>query len=156
VLLAGDMSALDVADWQAHTAYEDCSLRHESVRLFWQVLSELSDGGRQAVLRFATGVSRPPLLGFKYLQPAFTLRLVPLRTSTNLSGASLSLTARKWWMGSGQGSKLSERPTPTHSGQLPTSATCFNLLKLPAYTSKEQLREKLLSAVGAGGGFELS
>ena len=41
-------------------------------------------------------------------------------------------------------------------GRLPTSATCMNLLKLPAYTSSEVLREKLMYAISAGAGFELS
>ena len=40
--------------------------------------------------------------------------------------------------------------------RLPTAATCVNLLKLPAYRSLETLREKLLYAIGAGAGFDLS
>jgi len=40
--------------------------------------------------------------------------------------------------------------------RLPSSATCMNLLKLPAYSTPEMLREKLLYAISAGAGFELS
>lgn len=40
--------------------------------------------------------------------------------------------------------------------RLPSSATCMNLLKLPRYKSKEQLREKLLYAISSNSGFELS
>ncbi|KAI9001958.1 hypothetical protein BC832DRAFT_593809 [Gaertneriomyces semiglobifer] len=40
--------------------------------------------------------------------------------------------------------------------RLPTSSTCVNLLKLPAYQNKNQLREKLLYAIKSGAGFELS
>ncbi|KAF2754009.1 hypothetical protein EJ05DRAFT_480019 [Pseudovirgaria hyperparasitica] len=40
--------------------------------------------------------------------------------------------------------------------RLPTSSTCVNLLKLPMYSSFEVLREKLLYAVSAGAGFDLS
>eukprot|EP00549_Striatella_unipunctata_P010688 CAMPEP_0118687574 /NCGR_PEP_ID=MMETSP0800-20121206/8458_1 /TAXON_ID=210618 ORGANISM="Striatella unipunctata, Strain CCMP2910" /NCGR_SAMPLE_ID=MMETSP0800 /ASSEMBLY_ACC=CAM_ASM_000638 /LENGTH=758 /DNA_ID=CAMNT_0006584773 /DNA_START=159 /DNA_END=2438 /DNA_ORIENTATION=+ len=40
--------------------------------------------------------------------------------------------------------------------RLPTSSTCMNLLKLPCYESKNQLKEKLLYAISAGAGFELS
>lgn len=40
--------------------------------------------------------------------------------------------------------------------RLPTSSTCVNLLKLPRYDSKEQLRTKLLEAIRADVGFELS
>ena len=40
--------------------------------------------------------------------------------------------------------------------RLPTASTCFNLLKLPFYSSKAVLRDKLVQAIGAGAGFELS
>jgi ubiquitin-protein ligase E3 C len=40
--------------------------------------------------------------------------------------------------------------------RLPSTSTCVNLLKLPMYTSKEVLREKLLTAVFSGAGFDLS
>lgn len=48
-------------------------------------------------------------------------------------------------------------PITAESGdRLPTSATCMNLLKLPAYSSKEVMKEKLLYAISSGAGFELS
>lgn len=40
--------------------------------------------------------------------------------------------------------------------RLPTSSTCINLIKLPAYGSRALLREKLLAAIHADAGFELS
>ncbi|CAG4977925.1 unnamed protein product [Parnassius apollo] len=40
--------------------------------------------------------------------------------------------------------------------RLPTSSTCMNLLKLPEFPSEEVLAEKLLYAIQAGAGFELS
>ncbi|KAH9683973.1 E3 ubiquitin-protein ligase UPL6 [Citrus sinensis] len=40
--------------------------------------------------------------------------------------------------------------------RLPTSATCMNLLKLPPYRSKEQMSTKLLYAINAEAGFDLS
>lgn len=40
--------------------------------------------------------------------------------------------------------------------RLPTAATCVNLLKLPDYGNEELLRQKLLYAIKAGAGFELS
>lgn len=45
---------------------------------------------------------------------------------------------------------------PTAAERLPTAATCMNLLKLPPYTSVQQIRDKLLYAIKAGAGFELS
>ncbi|CAD6191484.1 unnamed protein product [Caenorhabditis auriculariae] len=38
---------------------------------------------------------------------------------------------------------------------LPTSATCMNMLKLPKYSSRQKLEEKLRYAINAGAGFEL-
>ncbi|ETW03894.1 hypothetical protein H310_04319 [Aphanomyces invadans] len=40
--------------------------------------------------------------------------------------------------------------------RLPSSATCMNLLKLPTYSTKEIMRAKLLYAIQAKAGFELS
>lgn len=40
--------------------------------------------------------------------------------------------------------------------KLPVAATCFNVLKLPVYTSESVLREKLLYAINSGAGFELT
>jgi len=45
---------------------------------------------------------------------------------------------------------------PQNDGKLPTSSTCMNLLKLPCYDSKKTLRDKLLYAIEAGAGFELT
>lgn len=39
---------------------------------------------------------------------------------------------------------------------LPSVMTCFNFLKLPDYSSKEVLREKLLLAINEGAEFHLS
>lgn len=40
--------------------------------------------------------------------------------------------------------------------RLPSASTCMNLLKLPAFNSKEQMKEKLLYAIESNSGFELS
>ncbi len=40
--------------------------------------------------------------------------------------------------------------------RLPTAATCMNLLKLPAFSDEAKLRDRLLYAIEAGEGFELS
>ena len=43
------------------------------------------------------------------------------------------------------------------TSRLPTSSTCFNLLKLPNFKSRaEVLRERLLYAIRSASGFELS
>ncbi|KAF9543333.1 HECT-domain-containing protein [Agrocybe pediades] len=40
--------------------------------------------------------------------------------------------------------------------RLPTSSTCVNLLKLPRYADEKTLRDKVLQAIYAGAGFDLS
>lgn len=40
--------------------------------------------------------------------------------------------------------------------KLPTASTCFNTLKLPTYSSEKVLRQRLLYAIEAGAGFELT
>lgn len=40
--------------------------------------------------------------------------------------------------------------------RLPSASTCMNLLKLPAFNSKEQMKEKLIYAITSNSGFELS
>jgi ubiquitin-protein ligase E3 C len=42
------------------------------------------------------------------------------------------------------------------SSSLPTASTCMNLLRLPRYRSKANLREKVLVAISSQSGFELS
>jgi len=40
--------------------------------------------------------------------------------------------------------------------RLPTASTCFNTLKLPTFSSQAILREKLLTSIRSGAGFDLS
>lgn len=40
--------------------------------------------------------------------------------------------------------------------KLPSASTCFNVLKLPTYSSEKVLRERLIYAIESGSGFELS
>eukprot|EP00455_Lapot_gusevi_P002096 TRINITY_DN1080_c0_g3_i1.p1 TRINITY_DN1080_c0_g3~~TRINITY_DN1080_c0_g3_i1.p1 ORF type:complete len:316 (-),score=75.15 TRINITY_DN1080_c0_g3_i1:36-983(-) len=52
--------------------------------------------------------------------------------------------------------KFSLNITRGSDDALPTASTCVNLLKMPAYRSRERLREKLLAAINSGAGFDLS
>ncbi|CAD8052446.1 unnamed protein product [Paramecium sonneborni] len=45
---------------------------------------------------------------------------------------------------------------PNEKQKLPTSSTCFNILKLPDYQDKQILKEKLLKAISSNTGFELT
>lgn len=121
------------------------------------------------VVQFVTSCSRPPLLGFAYLKPPFSIRCVEvsddqvkicclhlrfsLQTLFNDSFYCLQDT------GDTLGSVLRgfftiRKKEP--GGRLPTSSTCFNLLKLPNYSKKSILRDKLRYAISMNTGFELS
>ena len=44
----------------------------------------------------------------------------------------------------------------TDDQRLPTASTCFNILKLPTYSSSKIMKEKLLQSIRARAGFDLS
>lgn len=52
--------------------------------------------------------------------------------------------------------KFSIRDAGNNEQRLPSASTCVNLLKLPCYKSETTMREKLLYAISAGAGFDLS
>jgi ubiquitin-protein ligase E3 C len=52
--------------------------------------------------------------------------------------------------------QFSIRDSGNDQTRLPSTSTCVNLLKLPMYTNEKTLRDKLLTAVFSGAGFDLS
>lgn len=40
--------------------------------------------------------------------------------------------------------------------KLPTSSTCFNILRLPPYSNAKIMKEKILYAIHSNAGFELA
>ncbi|VVD01449.1 ubiquitin-protein ligase E3C [Leptidea sinapis] len=120
-LISGAEVAIDLDDLKKYTHYggrftED----HPTIKIFWKVVSDFTDDQRRQLLKFVTSCSRPPLLGFKDLEPPFCVQ----------SAGS--------------------------SDRLPSASTCMNLLKLPELEDHQMLAEKLLYAIQAGAGFELS
>lgn len=75
--------------------------------------------------RFVTSCSRPPLLGFAYLEPPFSIRCVET-SDDNDQGDTLGSVVRGF---------LAIRGKKHPNVRLPTASTCFNLLKLPNYGS---------------------
>lgn len=128
VLISGSLEGMNVDDLRSNANYAGgYNEHHPVIEMFWEVVKTLDSTHQQKFLKFVTGCSRGPLLGFKYLEPQFCIQ----RTAPE--GASDDMLDR-----------------------LPTSATCMNLLKLPPYKRKEVLREKLLYAINADAGFDLS
>ena len=72
LVLGGSDAPLDVDDWEANTSYSGgYHARHPVIMWLWTVLREYDATRRAATLKFVTSCSRPPLLGFSYLQPGF-------------------------------------------------------------------------------------
>ncbi|KAI8982004.1 hypothetical protein BDF20DRAFT_905697 [Mycotypha africana] len=130
-VLSGEKTDIDLEDLRKHTIYENGYFeRHPVIRSFWQILSEFSAAEKRSFLKFTTGCPNPPLGGFEYLQPPFTIRMVsPDAVATKNDGTNVLKSLFKL-----NSNKL---------GRLPSSSTCFNLLKLPAYTKKSLLKEKI-------------
>lgn len=127
LLISGSLDGIDIDDLRAHTNYTGgYHKEHYVIDMFWEVVKNFSLENQRKFLKFVTGCSRGPLLGFKYLEPLFCIQ----RAGGHASDEALD--------------------------RLPTSATCMNLLKFPPYRSKEQMEQKLLYAINADAGFDLS
>lgn len=123
---------------------------HRVISWLWDVLeNDFSEDERQLFLRFVTSCSKPPLLGFANLEPRFSIRCVEVGEDDD-AGDTLGSVLRGF-LGVGVGRRHRES-----AQRLPTSSTCFNLLKLPNYPKKSMLRDKLRYAVTSNTGFELS
>lgn len=126
----GELRPLDMEDLQRNVAY--AGGYHPSqpyIKMFWEVVAELTPQEQGDFLKFITSCSRQPLLGFDKLNPKIGIQEVPARYTED---------------------------GPDAAPRLPSAGTCFNLLKLPRYESKEVLKEKLKYAIKCNTGFELS
>jgi E3 ubiquitin-protein ligase HACE1 len=128
MLLSG-LPEITVSDWKDNTEYSGgYDQETPVVQWFWEVVGLFDHKTRVQLLQFVTGSSRVPFGGF-----------------ASLVGAS------------GPQKFTISRSDSTASNHLPTASTCFNLLKLPEYNSKEKLRDCLLIALNCGGlGFEFT
>jgi len=74
-VLSGAADArIDVSDLRRNCNYSGgYSEDHETIRLFWQVVAELSREDQELLLKFVTSSPRAPLLGFRYLHPKFCI-----------------------------------------------------------------------------------
>ncbi|GLE04258.1 hypothetical protein PINS_up013169 [Pythium insidiosum] len=103
---------IDVDDWEQHTRI---SLNLEDnprvLRWFWELVREMDGEARRRLLHFSTGSSRVPLVGFKGLT-SYDGRLCPF----TLKGVAFV------------------------TDQYIRSHACFNMLDLPLYRTKEEMR----------------
>jgi len=127
MLISGSVQGLDMENLRKNVNYTGgYNDQHPVIKHLWEVLNEFSIPEQRLFLKFVTGCSRAPLLGFEHMHPKICIQMA--------------------------GTDWDENTTE----RLPTSATCANLLKLPPYGSKEIMQQKLLYAVSDKSGFYLS
>ncbi|OQO13457.1 hypothetical protein B0A48_01685 [Cryoendolithus antarcticus] len=79
-LIGGASAGINVPDLRANTLYGgtyvigDDGREHPTVRVFWKVMTSLTDAEKSKVLKFVTSTPRGPLLGFSSLNPRFSIR----------------------------------------------------------------------------------
>lgn len=121
--VGGADQPIDVEDLKRNTVYGgwDGEESHATIRAFWRVVSSFDAADRSKLVKFVTSCARPPLLGFKELNPRFAIR-----------------------------------HAGTEQSRLPTASTCVNMLKLSEFKDEQTLRDKLLTSINSGAGFDLS
>ncbi|XP_053569799.1 ubiquitin-protein ligase E3C [Bombina bombina] len=74
VLISGAQIPICLEDLKAFTNYSGgYSADHPVIKIFWRVVENFTEEGKRKLLKFVTSCSRPPLLGFKELYPAFCI-----------------------------------------------------------------------------------
>ncbi|CAL8096106.1 unnamed protein product [Calicophoron daubneyi] len=148
-LISGDSISVNIDDLRQNTRYSGgFHSNHRVIKWLWDILRrDFTDEERSLFLKFVTSCSRPPLLGFANLEPPFCIRCVHYANEDQDVGDTLGSVLKGFF---GVGGRREE------VARLPTTSTCFNLLKLPNYTSRTVLKEKLRYAINSHAGFELS
>ena len=128
-LISGLRTSFDLQDLKDNVKYAGgYNMKHPVIKNFWKALEEFDEKQKASFLSFVTSSSKAPLLGFAHLHPPFCIR----QADNGAKGLFGSID------------------------RLPSASTCFNLLKLPPYKNKKDLKDKLLYAINSGAGFELS
>eukprot|EP00897_Mesotaenium_endlicherianum_P009531 jgi/Mesen1/8606/ME000050S08019 len=114
-----------------------------------EIMGELTPEEQHAFLRFVTGAPRLPPGGLACLTPKLTIvRKHP--TGVAPPGTAAAATSSSPGHVIGQGTTLAD-------GDLPSVMTCANYLKLPPYSCKEVMKERIMYAIREGqGSFDLS
>lgn len=147
LLISGEDKPLNFTQLRQHTQYYGgFHDSHKVIIWLWDILNnDFTEQERALFLKFVTSSSKPPVLGFAFLNPPFSIRCVEVSEDED-AGDSIGSVIRGFF--------TIRRKGPEH--RLPTSSTCFNLLKLPNYSRKSVLKDKLRYAITANSGFELS
>ncbi|GAB0090048.1 ubiquitin-protein ligase E3C [Sergentomyia squamirostris] len=75
LLISGAEHSICVDDLKFHAKYGgNYSADHPTIVLFWRVIESFTDLQKRQFLKFVTSCSRPPLLGFRELDPPFCIQ----------------------------------------------------------------------------------
>ncbi|CAG8517471.1 9293_t:CDS:10 [Acaulospora colombiana] len=74
ILVGGAYIPINLEDLRQNTVYAEYKDDDPIIISFWKVVSEFSEEQKQKLIKFVTSCSRPPLLGFKELNPKFSIR----------------------------------------------------------------------------------
>ncbi|XP_055587415.1 E3 ubiquitin-protein ligase TRIP12 [Uranotaenia lowii] len=126
VFCGSGLSATSHQRWDTRMLAECCRTDHgfsqdsQAIQYFYDILSNYNREEQRLFLQFVTGSPRLPTGGFKALTPPLTI-------------------VRK---------KMDGQQNPDE--YLPSVMTCVNYLKLPDYSSRETMRQKLKIAASEG------
>lgn len=154
-LISGDNIPIDLNDLRRNTKYYGgFHNNHRLIVWLWDILdNDFTNEELGLLLKFVTSCSKPPLLGFAHLQPSFSIRCVEVAEDLDVGDTVGSVLRGFLTISNG---RLGKGKKNENVFRLPTSSTCFNLLKLPNYQKKSVLRDKLKYAIKSNTGFELS
>ncbi|XP_055698970.1 E3 ubiquitin-protein ligase TRIP12 isoform X2 [Phlebotomus papatasi] len=125
-VFCGSGAAQNVQKWDVRMLQESCRTDHgftqdsKAIQYFYEILSSYSREEQRLFLQFVTGSPRLPTGGFKALTPALTIVRKTLDSNQN------------------------------PDDYLPSVMTCVNYLKLPDYSSRDVMRNKLRTAASEG------
>jgi len=78
LLISGGKNDIDIDDLRRNTVYHGFRESDPYIQEFWSLLRHSSNQDKENFLLFVTGTNRPPLLGFKYLNPQFCIHQILL------------------------------------------------------------------------------
>lgn len=70
LLISGGRNEIDIDDLRANTTYNGYLKDEGYINDFWAYLKALPNRQKEKFLFFVTGTDRPPLLGFKFMNPS--------------------------------------------------------------------------------------
>ena len=109
-----------------------------------EILVGMTDVERRSFLKFTTGSPRLPVVGLASLKPKLKV-VCKQPTILNETGGGMN------------SAEMVSEGTELADGDLPSAMTCANYLKLPPYSTKQAMENKLKLAITEGvGSFDLS